>query len=121
VTSGGLAESQNAAQYFEERVVAVEQRVETARVSLPETARWIIGGVALAAAGVITGASLSSLGALGLGWHLVAAVAAIAVGVLALGYLFNAALGVILPLDLTLQQIANLNNAKVEAAVRPAF
>jgi hypothetical protein len=112
-------ETQIVAQYFEERLSAIEKRVETAGISFRETAKWITGGVALAAAGVITGASLSSLGALGLGGRLLAAISAVTVGVLGLGYLFNAALHVILPLDYTLQQIADMDNEKIEAAVKP--
>ena len=88
------AETQVAAQYYDDRLSAIEKRVEAAGISLRETAKWITGGVALASAGIITGASLSSLGSLGLGLRLLAAISSVTVGVLALGHLLNAALAV---------------------------
>jgi hypothetical protein len=92
---------------LEERVSAIEKQVEAAGISLRETAKWITSGVAVAAAGVIAGTSLSSLGALGVGWRLFAALSAGAVGILGLGYLFASALKVIVPPSLTLQDFAD--------------
>jgi hypothetical protein len=92
---------------LEERVSAIEKQVVAAGISMQETAKWIISGVAVAAAGVIAGASLSSLGELGVGWRLFAALSAAAVGIGGLGYLFASALKVIVPPSLTLQDFAD--------------
>jgi hypothetical protein len=115
----GPTRAHPADQYVNERLNALEKRAEATGVSLRETAKWITGGVALAAAGVITGTSLSSLGALGLGWRLIAAIVVVTIGILGLAYLFNAALEVIVPLDYSLQQIASMKNNKIEESVKP--
>jgi hypothetical protein len=86
---------------------AQEKQVEAAGSSLRETAKWITSGIAVAAAGVIVGTSLSSLGALGLGWRLFTALSAVAVGLVGLGALFAFAIKVIAPPSLTLQDFAD--------------
>ncbi len=47
---------------------------------LRDGAKWIIGGVAIAAGGVIAGSTLTSLGSLGLEWRLLVAICGAAVG-----------------------------------------
>jgi hypothetical protein len=96
-----------------------DTKLEAHVKGLHELSKSVEFEVALAAAGVITGTSLSSLGALGLGWRLLAAVGALSIGILGLGWLCSAALNVIVPLDYTLQQIANMNSKEIEAAVKP--
>ncbi|WP_315737319.1 MULTISPECIES: hypothetical protein [unclassified Bradyrhizobium] len=86
---------------------AQEKQVDAAGVSLRETAKWIVSGIAVAAAGVVVGTSLSSLGAFGFGVRLVIAVSAIAVGFIGLGVLFGFAIKVIAPPSLTLQDFAD--------------
>jgi hypothetical protein len=92
---------------LEELANAREKQVEAAGISLRETAKWITSGVAVAAAGVIAGTSLSSLGALGPGWRLFAALSAVAVGLVGLGGLFAFAIKVIAPPSLTLQDFVD--------------
>jgi MFS family permease len=92
---------------LEERVSAIEKQVVAAGISLQETAKRITSGVAVAAAGVIAGTSLSSLGELGVGWRLFGALSAGVVAIGGLGYLFASALKVIVPPSLTLQDFAD--------------
>ena len=96
----------DAAHYGAARVDEMEKRAEATGSSLRDTAKWIVSGIAVATAGVIAGASLSSLGALAPGERLAAAIATAVVGYLCLGYLFAAALAVIVPRDHTLREIA---------------
>jgi hypothetical protein len=88
---------------LDKRVSHTEKQVEAVGVSLRETAKWIISGIAVAAAGVIAGTSLSSLGAFGIEWRLLAAFSAASIGFIGLGYLFASALKVIIPPHLTLE------------------
>jgi hypothetical protein len=92
---------------IEERVHAIEQQADAAGISLRETAKWIISGIAVAAAGVIAGTSLSSLGALDIGGRLYAAISAAIVGFIGLAYLFASALKVITPPSLTLRDVVD--------------
>ncbi|WP_315803207.1 hypothetical protein [Bradyrhizobium sp. SZCCHNS3002] len=91
----------------EERVNETGRRVESNAISLRDTAKWIIGGIAVAAAGVIAGTSLSSLGTLGFGWQLLVAISAAMAGFIALGCLFASSLKVIVPPNLTLEDFAD--------------
>lgn len=94
------------AHYAAQRIDEVEKQADATGASLRDTAKWIVSGIAVATAGVIAGASLSSLGALALDWRLIVAIVTAAVGYLCLGYLFAAALAVIVPRDHTLREIA---------------
>lgn len=86
-----------------------------ARVSLRDTAKWIAGGVAVTAAGVLTGASLTNLGALDstaeLG-RLVCAVLGAAIALFSLGWLMRAVLDVLTIEGLSLQRIAEAEGAE---------
>jgi hypothetical protein len=106
VSNQAASEAPVGLEELEESVNAIEKQVEAAGTSLRETAKWIIGGIAVAAAGVIAGTSLSSLGTLGIGWRLMIALSAAALGFIALGYLFASALDVIVPPAPTLQDFA---------------
>ncbi len=82
----------------EERKSGAAQAEDKAAVSaLRDTAKWIIGGVALASGGVIAGSSLTGLGSLGLDWRLLVAVGGAAVGFTALAILLSLAIEVITP------------------------
>lgn len=94
------------AAYLDERIKEIEKHTEAAGTSFRETAKWIISGIALATAGVIAGTSLSSLGTLGVGWRLFAAIAALVIGYVGLGFLFLFALAVIAPRERTLQDVS---------------
>jgi hypothetical protein len=85
---------------------AFEAAVEKAKDTVRELARWIVGGVALAAGGVIGGASLTSVGSLGWAWRLQLAGGAAIVGLLLLGCLMWVALDVIAPRSYSLNDIA---------------
>jgi hypothetical protein len=94
------------AQYTGDRIAEIERQAESTGASLRDTAKWIVSGIAVATAGVIAGASLSSLGALGFDLRLLVAIAMAVIGYSSLGYLFAAALAVIVPRDYTLRDIA---------------
>lgn len=99
--------------------------------SLRETSKWIISGVAVAAAGLMAGTSLSSLGDLGSdfgsSWRLFAALLAAVVGFTSLGYLFSSALNAIVPPNYSLLDFADCEEIPeswrnhIENKVRPHF
>jgi ABC-type xylose transport system permease subunit len=93
--------------YTAARVEDFEKQNESAGKTLQDTAKWIISGIAVAAAGVIAGASLSSLAALAFAPRFYVAVGTAALGYLGLGFIFRAALEVIAPRDHSLQDIAD--------------
>lgn len=96
----------DSAQYAAARVDEFEKRSAAVETSLRDTAKWIIGGIAVAAGGIIAGTSLSSLGALGFNGRFFAAIGCAVVAYGMLGFLFVSALAVIAPRDHTLQEIA---------------
>jgi len=79
------------------RVDETEARDKAAVAAVQEIAKWITGGVAVAAGGIIAGASLTSIGSLGWESRLAFAVSAAIVGFAALGYILWTAIDVLLP------------------------
>jgi hypothetical protein len=70
---------------------------KAARAALRDTAKWLIGGVALTAGGLVAGSTLSSLGSLDLGGRLLIALCAVSVGIVALIFLLASAIKVLEP------------------------
>src|SRR5215831_2752381 len=89
--------SSEAFQYINEQTRDWETQVSAMGSALRETAKWIIGGLAVATGGVVAGTSLISLGEPEVGWRLLFAILAFAIGLLGLGLLFGVALKVIVP------------------------
>jgi hypothetical protein len=75
--------------------------------TIRNVARWVVGGVMVAAGGVIAGSSLTSMGSLSWGWRLQLAAAASAIGLCLLLYLMWSALDVITPRSYSVDGILN--------------
>lgn len=117
----------DSARYAAARVDEAEKQSVAVDTSLRDTARWIIGGIAVGAAGVIAGTSLSPLGALDFDTRFCVAIGFAAAGYILLGLLFASALAVIAPRDHTLQEIAAGTDlprgwpTRIENRIRPLF
>jgi hypothetical protein len=81
----------------EKRSEAAQAEAQAAVSMLRETAKWIIGGVAVATGGIIAGSSLSSIGSLGLEQRLLVAFCAATGGFTALALLLWSAIDVVAP------------------------
>jgi flagellar motor protein MotB len=91
---------------------AFKDATDKAADAVRNIAKWVVGGVAALAGGVIAGASLTSMGALSWGWRLQLAAGALAAGLCLLGYLMWFALEVITPHSYSMVGIAKGKDIK---------
>jgi len=92
-----LPAGENWIEHVEKRTEANIDADRAAIAILRDTAKWIVGGVAVAAGGVIAGSALTSLGSLGLEPRLLVAFCAAVLGFAALASLLWIAIDVLAP------------------------
>src|SRR6516164_1470760 len=104
------------------QIIETDRTVADAAVSgLRDTAKWIIGGVALASGGVIAGSSLTSLGSLGLEWRLLGAFFGAGTGFLALTILLSLAIDLLAPRTYSVNTIVLWREAISTRDKKPIF
>jgi hypothetical protein len=86
---------------------AYHAQVTGAINSLRDTAKWISGGVAVAAGGVLAGSALNGLGSVQPIWRLALAIAGAFIGLVALGLVLWRAIDVLAPRRLSLTSLSD--------------